>query len=285
MTTATVPVHVHLGDNLPYKRHDQELLVDLDIELTGDSSWIGFRKRELNGGTTYEMFVHDLGRLGIAPAAPETDVERALSDVVIALNLASARAVFTLEGRTFATFPLSAGEAREPPIIETDSEGNVTIRATETIRLRDFVSARLSTRVPINADQVLSAYQRLEKLRRDPVTHHNLSKAVDRFTDGCNSLDHETTVARYAETFSLAITLEGAELAGDDLDREVAARTSIPVEIIRDVRTFYNRSKHLDRKPEEQRAYQDGLKRIASLSYQARRIAVASLLSGLPSEA
>lgn len=280
MASATVPVHVHLGDNLPFKRHDQELSLDLDIETSGDTSWLGFRKLRVNGGTTVEMFVHDLSRLGVSPSTIEQEISVALSDLVVSLNLVSVRGVFTLEGREFATFTLSADGDEEPPTIQRDEEGNVTVTAIERVQVRDSVTTRMSTSVPLNVDEVLSVFRRLRIVRADEPQHHTLAKAIDRFESACGLLDHEQVVARYAEAASLAACIEH-EVVGKTLHARVAALTGLSQDSAADVLEFYNRTKHVDN-DEQKRIYRDGLKRIGFLAYQARRLATRTILATLP---
>lgn len=285
MPQATTNVNVHLADNLPYKLHDQELVVDIDLVLKSSNPILAFRKESATSSTTYEMKILDTTRLGLTNGSSESDVSAAIEDLILSLNLSVPRAVFLSEGRTYFGTRLVRDPDVQPPDIQKDIHGNITIKVTETVRVTASVKMTLGTKVEIDEAAVLAGYDRIRKARQPKAVPSDFLRAIQTYREGIRNYDRVSIVKLHAASIELAVNagLPAAKhVDGKDLDQAVAKLSGCSLQTAESIRAFYNRAKHPDRRPADQQAYEQALQNITQLAFQAKTVAGEVIKARLP---
>lgn len=282
MATVATKVNVHLSDNVPYRQHDQEMVVDIDLELVGTPGFLGVRKESARLASVYELRVIDLAPLGIGPEPSDEQVARALLDLVLAMNLVVPRGVFTQSDVSPHGFTVARDDEPSSSVVERDAAGNVTVRVAERIRLTDYAKVTLSTKVTLDQGRVVHAVRLVRRARSVLPQGSDMLRALAAFGEGCRALDRVAMVRHHAAAIELAANAgRTPHLDGAALDAEVARLSGFAPSTAQRIRLFSNRIKHADRGPQDQALYEATLPDVGRLAGEAKLIAAAALLARL----
>lgn len=281
MAKLNAELFVHLADNFPYKKLDQKVSVDIDISVRGTSKNFVFTKKAVELATLYEISVPDSKRLGLSEKPTSEEAEHAFKDIVIALNLHSARGVFVLSQQVPAEFKIIHDADIQEPVVERDAAGNVTVKLSETIRVSDHVNITVGTRLEVDEDRVLEIVRRIRILRA--AAHQDFLDALDRFEEGTSSINRVTAVQKYAMVMDKLANLGRPKgLEGSDLDAEVARLSGGASSTAEHIRLLYNRTKHASRGADDQQFLIGALQNINRTVQEAKLMAAEIIKAKLP---
>lgn len=274
MGKARVKLNAFLVTNFPRTKADSAVSSTIEPEFSdGDAPF--FDLRSVDGKpSTLELGV-DMAKLGLASTASGEDIARAIDAMVLALNVWSPEAAFSTEGRIVYTPSVDRDPVEVEPVqIKRDSEGNVQIHVTETIRVSASVAVEVRRKVKLDSASIMGTATRIQAFIAGHAAGHDVIKALDKIREAARTYEEAQAVDRYAAAIELFINGTRAdELRGEALDAEVAARTSVSKATAENVRRFYNRNKHADMTPQQEAEYRALKAKVPELVVAAKRAA------------
>jgi hypothetical protein len=235
MTSIAKSLYVHLVDNIPaVGAAAAAAALDVTILLDGAAGIFTLAKGDVTSSTTYDVEVPDVQAIGLDAHASADEIDAALTDLTLALNAASPRAVFSAQA-VVASVTLVR---RDVPA----ASPSVT----------DHVRRTLSSGVGIDAAQVLNLFRRSRLCTRGSLER----RVLDNFSEAGATREWTAAVRQYGAVVEMCLNRgRDPQLDGAELDLEVAKVAGISLATAGNIRTICNRTKHADRSPSDQAKY------------------------------
>jgi len=275
------PVFVHDLTNPPAEDRN----CDIELRVVNSKERIIFAKQNVSLQTKYLLKVPDAKSIGLT-SFDQRDVEYGTKDVVLACNLSLQRACLSTLKADLPRPEIEIKVPETPVRIEHTPEG-VHILLTETMVARDSVYLTILTKDELDEDQAIRNLRLVRKLDRHalststPIPVVNLSKALSEFESAMTVFPRLLIFKHLFNSLEFSTNWDGTDRRGVLLDKEVANVSGIQEIIAGEWRHFYDRTKHVDRTPENATKFVGGLENLPQILTQLRKTSASMILDRL----
>ena len=260
---------------LPDRTADVEIIIN-------NSQNISLSNSTIEGQISrYEMTITDPKSLGLDDIERNRDNKR-ISDILLAFNLLMRCGVMLIHGANMHdnVIKYEPEEPKQPKIESKGSSHKITLY--DTIRFTDSVKIGTMFKEEIDENelkQILVLIQNLDS--KSTRESDQLKKALASYGSAMSSFDRCTIFKNLFDALALATNSDGNERLPDVFSAEIAAITNEKQDMIGKWREFNNRTKHIDKNPNHDKKYKEGMKEMPSwispLRLAAQKIILAKL--------
>jgi len=130
------------------------------------------------------------------------------------------------------------------------------------VRIADSVHITAGFEENLNETQILDILKKLDRLNGTNKTNlqaRNIKKSLDEYSAGMSSFDRIGIFKHLYSSMELATNCDGNDRTGSRLDNEVNKIAGTPNSAIQNWREFNDRTKHINRNPQEEKWYLENL--------------------------
>lgn len=242
---------------------------DVNILLINSSGAISLDKEAAGMQTRYALTVSNPSSIRLS-SSDQTAVERIIKELILSFNLCLSRTCLsTLEG-DLPSADVHVQPAETKVIVEQTPVGK-NINIVETISFRDTVHITIGTKEELDEKEALAVLERslhvnrFELQRTSPIELINLAKALNEYETAMSSFDRLRIFKSLFNSLELSVNWNGTNYTSQDFDNLVASLSNVQSHEVRDWRSFYNRTKHVDRTPADASEFVHGMEKLRSL--------------------
>lgn len=202
------------------------------------------------------------------PDLQDYNVEKFVDKVLLACNLVLKSAVFTRHGAdpSRTAIERKLPEAKATHVKEETTQGVHRVEITEVLQITDEVHIHFEFKDDLDEKLVLQILDKINTLEGLSVSNSlnvlDLKKSLMAYASAMSSTDRLGIFKHHYSSIELATNCDGVDRVGRASDSEVNRITGTSTLSIQDWREFNDRLKHINRTPQEEAAYQEGLSKI-----------------------
>jgi hypothetical protein len=242
---------------------------DINLLLINSSGAISLSKQVAGIQTQYLLTVSNPSLIKLN-SSDQIIVERAIKELTLAFNVCLSRiCLSTLEGG----LPSADVQMRPPETKVTVEQTPVgkEIRIIETMLIRGTVHITIGTSEKLDEGEALAILEKIISVDRfklqqtSPIKLINLAKALNEYETAMSSFDRLRIFKNLFNTLEFSVNWDGADYTGQAFDGVVASISNIQQLDVGDWRSFYNRTKHVDRTPVDASQFVQGMEKLPSV--------------------
>ncbi|HEX9862641.1 MAG TPA: hypothetical protein VGB11_05080 [Candidatus Bathyarchaeia archaeon] len=212
----------------------------VNLEVINSKDRLKLATEKVGRPIRYELSVTDPTSLGLLNSEQNT-LELFTKDLVLAINLCLSRAALSRRDGNLIQSHIAYKQTKQANTIVTRAVFDATTIFTEKIDEETVISNLLLIN-KVNRHN-LSACSKKQLI--------TLSKALSEYENAMSTFDRLAAFKNLFNSLELATNGDGKDRMGPSLDTEAAKITKTTESEIEDWRRFYDRTKHIDRTPND----------------------------------
>ena len=190
---------------------------------------------------------------------------RCVSNILLAFNLLMRCGAMLIHGANMHdnVIKYEPEEPKQAKIERKDSSTKITF--SSILRLTFLVKIKSIFKEEIDENELKQILVLIQNLDSESTRESDqLKKALASYGSAMSSFDRCTIFKNLFDALALATNSDGNERLPDVFSAEIAAITNEKQDMIGKWREFNNRTKHIDKNPNDDRKYKDGMKEMPS---------------------
>lgn len=260
----SITIYVHDVDNPPATGHSINVKINLiNSKYITISDWNADSDQQ-----SLTLKIAEPISLGLQDFQ-DYNVEKFIDKVQLACNLVLKNAVFS---RNMADTSHSKVERKSDESQKTKAKvseptsGHKVVVVQETVRITERVHITVGFEDELDETRVIEILQKINELENPKLTTNfqiqDLNKSLEEYSAAMSSFDRVGIFKHLFSSLELATNCDGNDRKAAVVDKEVNKITGISDSEVKDWREFNARLKHIDRSPQDEAVYQEGLRKI-----------------------
>jgi len=233
---------------------------DVDLMLKKLQGQIHLVKEETNFQTKYLLTVYDSSTLGLTSYEQEA-IETFFDNLIHSMNFNLKRAALTVLRGEIPKSDVKLQPKSQVRVEETPKGKHIEI--TETLVIQEFIYITIKFTEEIDENSILSLFRLINKLYSgqvaDNLKANNLKKALTEYNAAMKVFDRLMIFKHLFNSLEIAANWDGVERHGEALDKEISTITGSQQKEVEKWRRLYNRTKHIDREPNQVNEFISGI--------------------------
>jgi hypothetical protein len=248
-------IYAHEIINPPYSGHSVELELNFtNAKIFEITNW------NKSYQPSFTLTVINPKSIGLTDTE-NYSIEKFFDKVLLAFNLVLKHTSFSRNNADSSSTQL---KVESQPIVTEDKDGNKIINITNTLRTSVHITSGIKE--DVDEQQVLLVLQKLVSL--DILNHisglkiQDLRKSIYEYSLAMSNFNRLDIFKNLYSSIEHSVNCDNRDRKGIDLDREVNQIASINLTTFKDWREFNARTKHIDKTPQDESKYQEGLNKV-----------------------
>ena len=253
-------VYVHNPVNPPSIGHG----VDAKIKLVNPKH-LSIENWQEGEQPTFTLKIADPKAMGLLNFQ-DNSVERFIDDLILSCNLVLKRAAFSKNNldSTHSTVERKQEPKPKPKVENTPSGTEITV--TEVVYGTDHFHFTIGFEDELDESKTLELLSKILSIKngmgQTTLKVNDLQKSLNEYQSAMFSFEGLGIFKHLFSSLGISTNCDGNDRIGQALVQESALISGIDLSKIDDCRSFNGRVKHIDRNPQEEKEYQEGLKKL-----------------------
>ena len=193
-------------------------------------------------------------------------VEHFFDDLILSCNLVLKRAAFSKNSSDSIHAAVERKEEPKPKSIVKDIPSGKEIIITEVLHVIDRAHFTIGFKDELDEIKMLELLSKILSLKNGKIQTtlkvNNVQKSLNDYQSGMSSFERLGIFKHLFSSLEVSTNCDGNDRNDQALVQEAAQISGVGKSRIEDCRSFNNRAKHIDRTLQQEKEYQEGLKKL-----------------------
>ena len=274
-------IYLHSPINPPSTGHG--LNVNFNLK---NSNYVTMNDWENSLQPSFTLTVKDPKSIGLIDFQGN-NVEDFVNEMILSSNLIMTKAAFSRHNSDSTKTEISRKKPEAPKPTVEDTPTGKKISITEVVTITDSVHITVGFNEELNETELINLLSKIHHLKRDTIQTNlklnDLAKSLNEYAAAMSSFERLSIFKNLFSALELAINCDGIDRSSSDLDNEIHRITGVSLSRIEDCRRFNARTKHVDRSPQDEQEYKEGLNKLGEKIIYLREAAQKAIIFRLGS--